>query len=108
MSAPPHPIIELPTHTQHVHMSLYFCILAHAVKQESRASLEHRHRHRHGSAAYRAVALREPLAARAAHALVAAWDEDVRLGPIQTHDARVAVGIVLRISRRPLLDDLVY
>ena len=88
-------------------MSLYLCILVHAVKQEA-ASLEHRHRHRHGSAAYRAVALREPLAARAAHALVAARGEDVRLGPIQAHDARVAVGIVLRISCRPLLGDLVY
>ena len=77
------------------------------MKQEA-ASLEHRHRHRHGSAADRAVALREPLAARAAHALVAAWDEDVRLGPVQAHDARVAVGIVLRISRCPLLGDLVY
>ena len=54
------------------------------------------------------MALREPLAARAAHALVAARGKDVRLGPIQAHDARVAVGIVLRISRCPLLGDLVY
>ena len=78
------------------------------MQKEGAASLEHPHRHRHGSAADRAVVLREPLAARAAHALVAARGEDVRLGPIQAHDARVAVGIVLRISRRPLLGDLVY
>ena len=41
-------------------------------------------------------------------AAVPARDEDVRLGPVQAHDARIAVGIVLRISRCPLLGDLVY
>ena len=65
------------------------------------------HRHRHCSAAYRAVALRKPLAARPAHALVAARDEDVSLGLIEAHNARLAVGVVHRISRRPLLGDLV-
>ena len=62
------------------------------------------------------MTLRKQLAARPAHALVAARGEDVRLGLIQANDARVAVGIVLRISRRPLLriscrpllGDLVY
>ena len=42
-----------------------------------------------------------------AHALVAARDEDVSLGLIEAHNARLAVGVVLRISRRPLLGDLV-
>ena len=54
------------------------------------------------------MALRKPLAARPAHALMAARDEDVRLGLIQAHDARLAVGIMHRISRHPLLGDLVY
>ena len=70
-------------------------------------SLVDPHRHRHCSAAYRAVALRKPLAARPAHALVATRDEDMRLGLVQAHDARLAVGIVHRISRCPLLGDLV-
>ena len=54
------------------------------------------------------MALREPLAARPAHALVAARDEDVRLGPVQAHDARVAVGVVLLVFRRaPLRGNVV-
>ena len=45
--------------------------------------------------------------ARTPHALVAARDEDVSLGLIEAHNARLAVGVVHRISRRPLLGDLV-
>ena len=70
-------------------------------------SLVDPHRHRHCTAAHRARGLRKPLAARPAHALVATRDEDVRLGLIQAHNARLAVGVVHRIPRRPLLGDLV-
>ena len=53
------------------------------------------------------MALRKPLAAWPAHALVPARDEGVRLGLVQAHDARLAVGVVHRVSRCPLLGDLV-
>ena len=39
--------------------------------------------------------MRKPLAAWAAHTLVAAGNEDVRLVLIKAHDARLAVGILL-------------
>ena len=39
--------------------------------------------------------MRKPLAARPAHAPVAAGDEGVRLVLIKAHDARLAVGILL-------------
>ena len=71
------------------------------------ASLEDPHRHRHCSATYRAVTLHEPLAARPAYALVAARGEDVSLGLIQAHDARLAVGILHLTTHRALLGSLV-
>ena len=39
--------------------------------------------------------MRKPLAARSAHALVAAGDKGVRLVLIKTNDARLAVWILL-------------
>ena len=51
--------------------------------------------------------MRKPLAARPADAPVAARDEGVRLGLIQAHDARLAVGILHLATRRALLGGLV-
>ena len=56
-------------------------------------SFPHPHRHCHCLAAD--GTLRKPLAARSAHALVAAGDKGVRLVLIKTNDARLAVWILL-------------
>ena len=51
--------------------------------------------------------MRKPLAARPAHAPVAAGDEGVRLVLIKAHNARLAVRILHLITRRALLGDLI-
>ena len=108
-------IFDFAIYFSTIHHSHAVCLSSVNAHRESTSSHEHTcpvslvdpHRHRHCSAAYRAVALRKPLAARPAHALVATRDEDMSLGLVQAHDARLAVGIVHRISRCPLLGDLV-
>ena len=82
-------------------------ISARSAIYDNLASVIDPHCHHHCSATHRARILPKPLATRPAHALVAARGEDVRLGLIQAHNARLAVGVVHRISRRPLLGDLV-
>ena len=82
-------------------------ISARSAIYDNLASVIDPHCHHHCSATHRARILPKPLATRPAHALVAARDEDVRFGLIQTHTARLAIGVVHRISRRSLFDGLV-